>query len=79
VNPSGRRELPPVTVNWSSTVVQPMRDGAAFFTGQPSNWQLGLYRTKVQAEDRASGTQVTFTLLKLGKLPRPGTQATNER
>ena len=78
LEPSGQRSLSTLTVNWTSQVTQPLRDGSSFSPGYPSNWQLGLYQTTVVAEDRSSGAKLSFTLLKLGKLPRPGTQGGNE-
>jgi general secretion pathway protein I len=74
LTPSGQREVASLSVRWTSQVVQPLRDGSSFSPGYPSNWQLGLYRTEAQAEDRSNGARLTLTLLQLGKLPRPGTQ-----
>ena len=78
LEPSGQRALSSLSVSWTSQAAQPLRDGSSFSPGLVSNWQLGLYRTEVSAEDRVSGARLSFTLLKLGVRPRPGTQGSNE-
>jgi general secretion pathway protein I len=78
LEPSGQRTVSSLSVRWMSQVALPLRDGSSFSAGLVSNWQLGLYRTEVSAEDRVSGAKLTFTLLKLGMRPRPGTQGSNE-
>ena len=70
--PVGQRSAGTLIVDWTSTPVEPLRDSASLFPGQPGPWSLGLYRLEVKAHDKTAGTRTDFSVLKVGFMPRGG-------
>ena len=78
-SPQGERELAGVRVQWVALPVQPVVLGRSFAEGQPGDWQIGLFKLTVDAEDRRAGSKVRFELVQAGLKPRPGSTAASLR
>lgn len=76
--PAGQRVLGDLEVRWTSQVVHPLRDNAAFMIGQSGTWRLGLYRVAVQAQEPSSGARVELELIKLGMEAKAGAAARSD-
>jgi general secretion pathway protein I len=64
--PEGLQELAGVNVRWTSHEVAPVHSNTAAVEGRPGDWEVGLYRVDVEAEDTQHGVTTRFSMLRAG-------------
>jgi general secretion pathway protein I len=77
--PAGQREIAGMKLSWTSSVVQPVVSGRTFVQGQHGDWQIGLFRVSVDAEDLHSNAGVHLEMLKTGLRRNPGAATAADR
>ena len=77
--PEGEREVAGVRIRWQATPVQPVVSGRSFVDGQAGDWQIGLFKLAVDAEDRRANSRVRFEAVQVGLMPRQNSTAASLR
>lgn len=62
----GKVEQPPLKLEWSAELIEPVRANTTFLTGVAGPWKVGLYRMRVKVSDETHGLALDFTQLKVG-------------
>lgn len=65
----GELEAGGLRVRWQAALAEPLRPSVPTVADELVRWRVGLYRLRVQAEDRSSGVQVAFEVLQPGAQP----------
>lgn len=80
VNPGlqaqGRIEQGGLQLEWTSSLVEPVRANATFSPPETGPWRVGLYRLQVKAHEPAQGVELVFTQLKVGTSRQAISEAT---
>jgi general secretion pathway protein I len=70
--PEGNLDVAGMKLQWTSTVLQPLRDEARPHVDFVPRWQLGLYRLTVKVEQAVGGIRTEWQQVQVGRRVAPG-------